>query len=102
MFRAPFRIGSAGQGHVNFRPCEGFAPIKRLGMTPTTVNTVLSIVSLRPTTSGARLNQLSQKCSLITTPNPAGLPASLVVLRRSVSRPSSGAVSSAGKNPPLT
>ena len=48
--------------------------MKLWGITPTTVNGALAMVIRRPSTSGARLNHDSQKPSLITTPNPDGVP----------------------------
>ena len=93
--------GSADSGTKISGRCVGSAPINLLGITPATVNGTFAITSFRPTTSCARSNQRSQKPSLITTANPAGLPP---VSHRPLAvryLPSNGSVSSASKYCPL-
>ena len=94
-------MGSAESGANICGLRVGSAPINRLGITPTTLNGTLAMMSLRPTTSGARSNHVSQNCSVITTARPSGFPPG-----RSSSGvrylPIKGAVCSARKNCPLT
>ncbi len=92
-------MGSVAIGMKRSGRCVGSAPINALGITPTTVNSVLSICSFCPITLGARLNHRCQNDSLITTPNPAGSPPLRSSAGASV-RPNSGAVLSALKNLP--
>jgi hypothetical protein len=79
--RGASMMGSAESGAKISGLCVGSAPINCLGMTPTTVNGVLAMISLRPTTSGARLNHLMPEAFADDDGKSCGTTAALVVFR---------------------